>query len=81
MDLSSRAINRIRQLASFQNPDFYKTQAMRLPTYGKPRVIGCAEDFSKHIALPRGCLQLVFKLFEKYGVECSITDERNKGIE
>lgn len=78
--LSNSAINRIRQLASFQNPDFYKTQAMRLPTYGKPRVIGCAEDFSKHIVLPRGCLQLVLNLFKKYGAECSIIDERNQGI-
>jgi superfamily II DNA or RNA helicase len=78
--LSNSAINRIKQLASFQNPDFYKTQAMRLPTYGKPRVIGCAEDFSKHIALPRGCLQLVLNLFKKHGVECSITDERNQGL-
>ena len=53
---------------------------MRLPTYGKPRVIGCAEDFPKHIALPRGCLQLVANLFGKYGIELSITDERNKGL-
>lgn len=54
---------------------------MRLSTYGKPRVIGCAEDYPNHIALPRGCLQLVTNLFEKYGVELSIADERNKGIE
>jgi superfamily II DNA or RNA helicase len=79
--LSGKAINGIRQLASFQNPDFYKTQAMRLPTYGKPRVIGCAEDFPKHIALPRGCLHLVINLLNKHNVECSITDERNKGLE
>ncbi|BBH22429.1 helicase [Paenibacillus baekrokdamisoli] len=79
--LSAWMINRIGRLASFQNPDFYKTQAMRLPTFGKPRVIGCAEDFLKHIALPRGCLQLVSNFFMKYGVELSITDERYKGIE
>ncbi|MBE1446130.1 TOTE conflict system archaeo-eukaryotic primase domain-containing protein [Paenibacillus sp. OAS669] len=79
--IPARIINQIRRLASFQNPDFYKTQAMRLPTYGKPRVIGCAEDFPNHIALPRGCLQLVENLFGKYGVELSIADERNKGIE
>ncbi|MDR6554696.1 TOTE conflict system archaeo-eukaryotic primase domain-containing protein [Paenibacillus qinlingensis] len=77
--LSSRAINRIKQLASFPNPDFYKTQAMRLPTYGKPRVIGCAEEFSRHIALPRGCLHVLTKLLEKNNVQYSITDERNGG--
>ena len=26
-------------LAAFQNPEFYKAQAMRLPTYDKPRII------------------------------------------
>jgi hypothetical protein len=31
-------------LASVQNPEFYRAQAMRLPTYDKPRIIGCAED-------------------------------------
>ena len=29
---------------------------MRLPTYDKPRVISCGEEFANHIALPRGCL-------------------------
>lgn len=77
--LSAQMINQVSRLASFQNPDFYKTQAMRLPTYGKPRVIGCAEDFAKHIALPRGCLNLLSNLFERHGVELSISDERNKG--
>lgn len=79
--LSAQMINQVSRLASFQNPDFYKTQAMRLPTYGKPRVIGCAEDFAKHIAIPRGCLNLLSNLFEKYGVELLISDERNKGVE
>ena len=36
--------NRLLRLAAFQNPEFYKAQAMRLPTYDKPRIIACAED-------------------------------------
>ncbi|OAS13321.1 TOTE conflict system archaeo-eukaryotic primase domain-containing protein [Paenibacillus oryzisoli] len=80
-ELSNNAINRIKQLASFPNPDFYKTQAMRLSTYGKSRVIGCAEDFARHIALPRGCFHALIKLFEKNNVTYSITDERNVGID
>src|SRR5205823_10016945 len=47
--------NRLLRLAAFQNPEFYKAQAMRLPTYDKPRNIACAEDYPQHIALPRGC--------------------------
>jgi hypothetical protein len=46
--------NRLLRLAAFQNPEFYKAQAMRLPIYEKPRIIGCAEDHPQHIGLPRG---------------------------
>ncbi len=48
--------NQLIRLAAFQNPEFYRAQAMRLPTYGKPRIISGAEDHSAHIGLPRGCL-------------------------
>src|SRR5438105_1198354 len=48
--------NRLLRVAAFQNPEFYKAQAMRLPTYDKPRIIGCAEEYPHHIGLPRGCL-------------------------
>src|SRR5690606_29908235 len=44
--------NRLIRLAAFQNPEFYKAQAMRLSTYNKPRIVGCAEDFPHHIGLP-----------------------------
>jgi len=53
--LSHKALNILKRFAAFKNPDFYKTQAMRLPTYKKPRVISCSEDFEDYLALPRGC--------------------------
>lgn len=34
--------NRLIRLAAFQNPEFYRAQAMRMSTYGKPRLISCA---------------------------------------
>ncbi len=46
--------NRLIRLAAFQNPEFYKLQAMRLPTYNKPRIIACAEDHPKHIRAAAG---------------------------
>ncbi len=49
-------LNRLKKLAAFQNPEFYRTQALRLSTYNKPRVIGCSEEFPDHLGLPRGCL-------------------------
>lgn len=36
--------NRLVHLAAFQNPEFYRAQAMRLSTYDKPRIVSCAED-------------------------------------
>ena len=46
--------NRLIRLAAFQNPEFYRAQAMRFPVWDKPRIIGCAENYPNHIALPRG---------------------------
>jgi len=54
--------NRLIRLAAFQNPEFYKAQAMRLSVWDKPRVISNAENYSQHIALPRGCLDAVQEL-------------------
>jgi hypothetical protein len=46
--LPSAMLNRLMRLAAFQNPEFYRAQAMRLSTFGKPRVIHCAEEFPRH---------------------------------
>ncbi len=51
--------NRLIRLAAFTNPGFHQSQALRLPVWNKPRLIGCAENFPHHIALPRGCLHPV----------------------
>lgn len=71
--------NRLLRLAAFQNPEFYKAQAMRLSTYSKPRVVACAEDLPHHIGLPRGCLDDVRKTLTDLGVRTAIRDERHDG--
>jgi superfamily II DNA or RNA helicase/very-short-patch-repair endonuclease len=71
--------NRLLRLAAFQNPEFYKAQAMRLSTYNKPRVVACAEDLPHHIGLPRGCLDDVRKMLTELGVRIVIRDERHGG--
>ncbi len=72
-------VNRLIRLAAFQNPEFYAAQAMRLPTFGKPRVISCAELFTKHIALPRGCVDAAVALLVSNGIRAELRDERNGG--
>jgi superfamily II DNA or RNA helicase len=71
--------NRLLRLAAFQNPEFFKAQAMRLPTYGKPRIIGCAEEHPHHLGLPRGCLDDVCRLLSDLGIRPVIRDERYSG--
>jgi len=78
-NLSPSFRNRLIHLAAFQNPEFYKAQAMRLSTYGKPRIISCAEDYPKHIGLPRGCLDEILEMCDSFGIKTSIKDERNLG--
>ncbi len=51
--LPSALQNQIRRLAAFQNPEFYKRQALRLSTALTPMVINCAEELDNHIATPR----------------------------
>jgi len=77
--LSPALRNRLVRLAAFQNPEFYKAQAMRLPTYDKPRIIACAEDYPQHIGLPRGCLEDVQKLLFGLKIKAVIRDERCDG--
>jgi superfamily II DNA or RNA helicase len=72
-------VNRIARLAAFQNPEFYAAQAMRLPTFGKPRIISCAELFSKHVALPRGCFDDLMGLLSDAGIAAELRDERQQG--
>jgi len=67
------------RIAAFQNPEFYRAQAMRLPTYGRPRIISCAELRPRHVALPRGCLDEAIELIKANGVKPQVTDERQCG--
>ncbi len=71
--------NRLIRLAAFQNPDFYKAQAMRLPTYDKPRIIACAEEHPQHLGLPRGCLEEIQQLFSDFAITLVVRDERCYG--
>ena len=66
-------------MAAFQNPEFYKNQAMRLSTFGKPRIISCAEYYPQHIALPRGCQDELMNLFAELKIEPVTQDERFSG--
>ena len=77
--LPEAMLDRLNRLAAFQNPEFYKAQAMRLPTYDKPRIIGCAEELPQFLALPRGLLDEVELLLSRHKITPRIEDERFAG--
>jgi superfamily II DNA or RNA helicase/very-short-patch-repair endonuclease len=77
--LSPSLRNRLIRTAAFQNPEFYRAQAMRLPTWKLPRIVACAEDLPNHIGLPRGCREDVTATLADLGVALSLRDERCLG--
>ena len=77
--LPSALLHRIGLLASFQNPEFYKKQSLRLSTALTPRVISCVEDLPKHLAVPRGCRDEVDQLLRRCKSRLAVTDEREGG--
>ncbi|MCA9988890.1 MAG: DEAD/DEAH box helicase [Anaerolineales bacterium] len=78
-DLTPPLRNRLVRLAAFQNPEFYRAQALRFSTHDKPRIISCAEKFPQHIGLPRGCLDEVVDLLVRHNIKPEIRDERFPG--
>ncbi|MCA8973228.1 MAG: restriction endonuclease subunit R, partial [Planctomycetes bacterium] len=77
--LPSALISEIKRLAAFQNPEFYKKQAMRLSTALTPRVISCGENTPQHVGLPRGCVEDLRELLAAYDVGLSVDDQRDLG--
>lgn len=70
-----RVRNQLLRLAAFRNPDFYKSQAMRLPIYDKPRIICAAEERDGYLALPRCCEPDLIELLETAGASYEIEDK------
>ncbi len=74
-----RARNQLLRLAAFRNPDFYKSQAMRLPIYDKPRIICAAEERDGYLALPRCSESELTELLENAGATYEIVDKTCRG--
>ena len=77
--LPSQVRNRLLRLAAFQNPEFYKAQAMRLSTHDRPRVVDCSEDGEHFVRLPRGCLDETLNLLGELKIDSRVQDERYSG--
>lgn len=78
-ELPSALSARLRRLASFSNPVFFKTQALRFSTHGIPRFISCARLEQGYLALPRGCLDAALALLQENNIDVQIDDKRELG--
>ncbi|MEE1046141.1 MAG: DEAD/DEAH box helicase family protein [Clostridia bacterium] len=77
--LSANAQNQIKRLAAFKNPDFYRSQAMRLSIYDKPRIICTADITDAYIGLPRGCESALLDRLADKVKNIDIIDKTNAG--
>ncbi|MDR1870918.1 MAG: DEAD/DEAH box helicase family protein [Deltaproteobacteria bacterium] len=76
---SERGLSRVKRLAAFKNPEFFKKQAMRLSTYNLPRIICPAWETDEWLCLPRGLEGELIGLLAGLGVTVSIDDLTEEG--
>lgn len=76
---SNRAQNQLKRIAAFRNPQFYRSQAMRMPVWNLPRVICCAEYRGNFLVLPRGCFDDVMNWMQENCISVELHDERRSG--
>lgn len=75
---------KLKRIASFSNPIYFKQQALRFSTNGIPRFISCTRietgpNNTQWLSLPRGCFDEVMALFKPHGIQVRLDDKRFKG--
>lgn len=78
-DMPGMLAARIKRIASFANPVFFKTQALRFSTHGIPRYISCARIEQGYLSVPRGCFDELQTLLLEQGITIEIDDRRTWG--
>lgn len=78
--LSAKAVNHLKRLAAFKNPEFYAKLGMRLPVYNLPRIISCSEITDDYLILPRGCEESAIDFLRENNVDVKIQDKANPGM-
>ncbi|MCF6146072.1 MULTISPECIES: TOTE conflict system archaeo-eukaryotic primase domain-containing protein [Pseudoalteromonas] len=77
--LPGKLTSRLKQLAVFSNPEFYKRQSLRLSTIGVPRYICAARVEGNFLIIPRGCLSSVKEKLTEQKIKVNFDDKRFSG--
>ena len=80
-NLKPRIQNRIRRMAAFANPVFYKNQAMGLSNFANGRYVYLGQDENGYIGIPRGLWEELIEKCEKAEIIWETEDERVRGNE
>lgn len=79
-ELSAKAVNHLKRLAAFKNPEFYVKLGMRLPVYNLPRIISCSEMTDDYLILPRGCEESAIDFLRENNVDVEVQDKTTQGL-
>ncbi|MBI9011141.1 MAG: DEAD/DEAH box helicase family protein [Clostridiales bacterium] len=79
--MTSKALYKIRKLASYNNPEFFSMQAMRMSTYNISRVVENYQETKETITIPRGLIEDLKALLKEYKIQYKLIDERITGNE
>ena len=77
--LPSTLMAHLKRQASFANPVFFKTQAMRFSTHGIPRYMSLARIEQGYMIVPRGCLDDIQQLLTTQNISVDIDEKRESG--
>ena len=77
--LPSTLLAQMENIASFNNPEFYKAQAKRGSTHGIPRLIQCANDGQNELVLPRGCFDELHNMLKNESIQVEISNQSYSG--
>jgi len=79
-DLPESLLNRVKRLAAFKNPAFYKALALRFSTYQIPRIIDTSFEDQGYLGIPRGCESDLVDFFRKCGAQADWEDKTCDGL-
>ena len=74
--LSKELLDKLKALASFENPQVKILQNLRKPLYNIPRVIKTFQETKKELILPRGLMRDVIGQFKQYNLNTTFIDNR-----
>ncbi len=78
-NLKYRLQNRVRRLAAFSNPVYYKNQRIGYSNYQKSRTIYMGQDEHGYIGIPRGLYDELIQRCEEAEIKYHIEDKRTMG--